>query len=64
MTAKVGALRHLPALFRPAWAASPGLTMAGIALRLVRAALPALMLYVAKLVIDAVVAGRADAGAG
>jgi ATP-binding cassette subfamily B protein len=33
--------------------------MASVALRLLRATLPALMLYVAKLVIDAVVAGRA-----
>ncbi|MBV9075857.1 MAG: ABC transporter ATP-binding protein [Methylobacteriaceae bacterium] len=64
MTARVGTLRHLPALFRLAWEASPGLTTASIVLRLVRAGLPALMLYVAKLVIDAVVAGRADGGLG
>ena len=44
-----------------AWAASPALTIASIALRLVRASLPTLMLYVAKLVIDAVVAGRTGA---
>ena len=58
---RLGALRHLPALFRLAWAANPALTILSIALRLVRAALPALALYVAKLVVDAVVAGRADA---
>ena len=61
---RAGALRHLPALFRLVWAASPWLTTGSIALRLVRAGLPALMLFVAKLVIDAVVAGRADAGQG
>ena len=65
LAARAGALRHLPALFRLAWAASPWLTTASIGFRLVRAGLPALMLYVAKLVIDAVVAGRApDAGLG
>ena len=62
--ARVGALRHLPALFRLAWAASPALTTASIALRLVRAVLPALALFVAKLIIDAVVAGRADGPGG
>jgi ATP-binding cassette subfamily B protein len=63
LTARAGAMRHLPALFRLAWAASPWLTAGSIVLRLARAALPGLMLYVAKLVIDAVVAGRADAAA-
>ena len=58
LSARAGALRHLPALFRLAWAASWRLTIVSIALRLVRAALPALMLYVAKLVIDVVVTGR------
>ncbi|GJE57366.1 ABC transporter ATP-binding protein [Methylobacterium thuringiense] len=58
--ARLGALRHLPALFRVAWATSRVLTLGSIGLRLVRAALPALMLYVAKLVIDTVVAGRSD----
>ena len=52
-------MRHLPALFRLVWAASRTLTIASIVLRVVRAALPALMLYVAKLIIDAVVAGQA-----
>ncbi len=57
---RAGALRRLPALFRLAWAASRSLTVGSVALRLVRAALPTLQLYVAKLVIDLVVTGRSD----
>lgn len=52
---RAGALRHLPALFRMVWAASPGLTLASIGLRLVRALIPVAMLYVGKLIIDEVV---------
>ena len=59
--ARIGPFRHLPALFRLAWATSRALTLASIGLRLARAAIPALMLYVAKLVVDTVVAGQADA---
>ncbi len=58
-SARLGPLRHLPALFRLALATDPRLTAASLALRLLRAGLPALMLYIAKLVVDAVVAGRA-----
>ena len=61
---RIGPLRHLPALVRLAWDTSRALTLAGVGLRLVRAAVPALMLYVAKLVVDAVVAGRAGPAAG
>src|SRR5215211_6867015 len=53
---RAGALRQLPALFRLVWQASPILTAASLALRLARAALPVLMLYVGKLIIDEVVA--------
>jgi ATP-binding cassette subfamily B protein len=53
---RAGALRHLPALFRLVWQASPRLTLASLGLRLARAALPVLMLYVGKLIIDEVVA--------
>jgi len=53
---RVGALRHLPALFRLVWQASPALTMASLGFRLARAGLPVLMLYVGKLIIDEVVA--------
>jgi ATP-binding cassette subfamily B protein len=53
---RVGALRHLPALFRLVWRASPALTAASLGLRLTRSALPILVLYVGKLIIDEVVA--------
>jgi ATP-binding cassette, subfamily B, bacterial len=52
---RAGALRHLPALFRLVWQASPQLTLASLGLRLSRAALPVVMLYVGKLIIDEVV---------
>lgn len=53
---RLGAFRHLPSLFRLVWQASPTLTMASFGLRLTRATLPVLMLYVGKLIIDEVVA--------
>lgn len=53
---RIGALRHLPSLFRLVWLASPGLTIASFALRLTRSALPILVLFVGKLIIDEVVA--------
>jgi len=49
-------MRHLPALARLVYAASPRLLPLSFALRLVRAGLPVVMLYVAKLILDAVVA--------
>jgi ATP-binding cassette subfamily B protein len=52
---RAGALRHLPALFRMVWQASPALTAASVALRLVRASLPVAVLYVGKLIIDEIV---------
>jgi ATP-binding cassette subfamily B protein len=53
---RVGALRHLPPLFRLVWATSPALMSADVALRLVRAFVPVAMLWVGKLVVDEVVA--------
>ena len=52
---RVSALRNLPAFLRLIWHTSPGLALANIALRLLRAGLPLAMLYVGKLIIDAVV---------
>jgi ATP-binding cassette, subfamily B, bacterial len=52
---RVGALRHLPPFLRLVWESSPALTLASLALRLVRAAVPVLVLYVGKLIVDAVV---------
>jgi ATP-binding cassette subfamily B protein len=56
---RVGALRHLPALFRLVYAASPRLLVASVVLRLLRACLPVIALYVAKLILDAIVAEHA-----
>src|SRR4051812_12697741 len=52
---RVGALRHLPSLFRLVWQSSRALTSASLGLRLARAALPVLVLYIGKLIIDQVV---------
>ena len=52
---RVGPFRHLVSLFRLVWTASPSLTIGSMVLRLVRAVLPVLGLYVGKLIIDAVV---------
>ena len=53
---RLGALRNLPPFMRLVWRTSRALTVAQAAIRLVRAVLPVLMLYVAKLIIDEVVA--------
>ncbi|MBB1089155.1 ABC transporter ATP-binding protein [Lysobacter sp. SG-8] len=50
------ALRNLPPFLRQIWQASPGLTLMTLGLRLIRAVLPVVMLYVGKLIIDEVVA--------
>ena len=57
------ALRNLPPFLRQIWQTSRGLTLASLGLRLVRALLPVLMLYVGKLIIDEVVR-LVDAGFG
>jgi ATP-binding cassette, subfamily B, bacterial len=56
---RVGALRYLPTLFREIAAASPRLLAASLALRLVAACLPVLTLYLAKLILDGIVAEHA-----
>ncbi len=53
---RLGTLRNLPKLFRLVWRTSPTLNLATVALRLIRALLPAAALYVGKLIIDLVVA--------
>ena len=53
---RLGALRNLPPFLRLVWQTSPAMTAGNLALRLVRALLPVLMLYVGKLIIDEVVA--------
>ena len=49
---RVGALRNLPPFLRQVWETSPALTLASLSLRLVRALLPVVTLYVGKLIID------------
>ncbi len=58
---RLGALRNLPPFLKLVWRTSPALTMSQAALRIVRALLPVVTLYVGKLIIDEVVllAGQA-----
>lgn len=53
---RIGPFRHLVALARLVWTASPLLFVASLALRLARAFAPLLGLIIGKLIIDAVVA--------
>ncbi|HUQ28899.1 MAG TPA: ABC transporter ATP-binding protein [Usitatibacter sp.] len=53
---RIGALKNLPPFMQLVWRTSRGLTIAQASLRLVRALLPVVLLYVAKLIIDEVVA--------
>jgi ATP-binding cassette subfamily B protein len=52
---RVGALRNLRPFIAMVWGTSPHLTAASLALRLTRALLPVVTLYVGKLIIDDVV---------
>ncbi|WP_299291995.1 ABC transporter ATP-binding protein [uncultured Mucilaginibacter sp.] len=52
---RLAALRNLPQFFKLVWQVSPKMALANILLRFVRSALPLLILYVGKLIIDQVV---------
>ncbi|MCC2547952.1 ABC transporter ATP-binding protein/permease [Hymenobacter sp. BT175] len=52
---RFSALRNLPEFLGLIWQTSPALTLGNIALRLLRAALPVAMLYVAKLILDTII---------
>ncbi|RZM27087.1 MAG: ABC transporter ATP-binding protein [Pedobacter sp.] len=52
---RLAALRNLPAFFKIVWETSPGMMLVNLVLRIARAALPLLILYVGKLIIDHVV---------
>jgi ATP-binding cassette subfamily B protein len=52
---RLAALRNLPAFFKLIWKTSPKMFVANVILRIFRAALPVLMLYIGKLIIDEVV---------
>src|SRR5690606_4352798 len=49
---RLGALRNLPPFLREIWATSRPLTLATLALRLLRALMPVVVLYIGKLIID------------
>src|SRR5829696_5029505 len=57
---RASALRNLPPFLRLVWRTSPSLTVASLVLRLLRAVLPVVTLFVGKLIIDEVV-GRIGA---
>src|SRR5665213_2425288 len=52
---RVGALRNLRPFLLMVWRTSPELTAASLVLRLLRAVMPVITLYVGKLIIDNVV---------
>lgn len=55
-SARWAALRNIPPFLALVWRAAPGLTLAMVALRLMRAVMPVAMLWIGKLIIDQVVA--------
>jgi len=55
LRARLGALRNIPPFLRLVWRTSPALTLSQGLLRLLRAMLPVVTLYVGKLIIDEVV---------
>jgi len=61
---KVGILRSLPKLLGLVWDTHHGYTAAMIVLRVVRSVIPVASLWVAKLIIDAVIHAAAGGGAG
>ncbi len=60
---RIGAIRNIPPFLALIWATSKPLTIWTILLRLVRAVLPVLTLYVGKLIIDEVMARASHGGA-
>ena len=58
---RISVLRNIPPFVKLIWQTHPGLTLSMVALRLARAFVPLAVLWVGKLIIDAVVAGRAGA---
>ena len=52
---RLRALRNLPAFFKLVWQSGPGMMMVNIALRFVKAAIPFLLLFIGKLIIDQVI---------
>ena len=65
---RVNALRNLPPFLREIWRTSRPLTIASLGLRVIRALLPVVMLYIGKLIIDEAIrlvgSGAIDGGFG
>ena len=59
---RLAALRHVPALLRLVWGAHRGFAAGVAVLRLLRAGVPVLALWVGKLIVDAVVAAARTPG--
>lgn len=62
---QLAALRNVPPFLRMIWRTSPRMTLANVVLRVLQAALPTLILYVGKLIIDEVLLildGAGDTG--
>lgn len=55
---RFSSLSNLPSFFKLVWKASPSLAVATAVIRIIRSAIPAGILYVGKLIIDQVAAGR------
>ena len=55
LRARFAALRHLPPFLRLIWQTSPPMALAGMVLRIARAAIPVATLWVGKLILDEVV---------
>jgi ATP-binding cassette subfamily B protein len=64
LRARASTLQPLVSLVRLVWSASPALTLMSLGLRLLRAALPVLGLYIGKSIIDAVVAAMRQGPVG
>jgi len=60
---RLASLRYVRPLLRMVWETSPPLVLTSVCLRLLRALLPAAMLWISKLILDAVV-GRISRGTG
>jgi len=65
---RFNAMRNLPPFLKQIWQTSPGLTLASVGLRAIRALLPIVALYIGKLIIDeairVVALGLPQAGLG
>ncbi|MFJ7440471.1 hypothetical protein ACIQW5_22745 [Methylorubrum thiocyanatum] len=64
LAGRVAPSRHRPAPLRFAGSTSPTLTLASLGLRIDRTGVPAGVLHVVKLIVDAVVVGRPDPASG